>query len=111
MELHEATQARPWQRVGLGLFIGFQLVYLPAANWIKLVPLGLPASMGELDDDIQLRGGSNPAYDAAGWAMLRWGELTGQAQGWSLFAPRFGHQASLPAVLLIWNGPPRRGVS
>jgi hypothetical protein len=36
--------------------------------------------------------------------MCRWGELTGQAQGWSLFAPVFGHQASLPAVYLYRTG-------
>src|SRR5205823_6457860 len=33
---------------------------------------------------------------------IRWGELTGQAQGWALFAPVFGHQASLPLVEVHW---------
>jgi hypothetical protein len=87
----------------LGAFILFQLLYLPAANFIKLVALRLPESKGELDDDIQLRGQQFPdrvqtLADAAGTAFVRWGELTGQAQGWSLFAPIFGHQASLPAT-------------
>jgi hypothetical protein len=95
-----------WERapsVLLGVFILFELIYLPAANVIKLVPLRLPESRGELDDDIQLRGKAyvepvQRALDGLGAAMCRWGELTGQAQGWSLFAPLFGHQASLPAV-------------
>src|SRR5262249_37315331 len=90
----------------LGVFILFELVYLPAANFIKLVPLRLPESRGELDDDIQLRGKAyvEPvqwALDGLGAAMCRWGELTGQAQGWSLFAPVFGHQASLPMVRIV----------
>jgi hypothetical protein len=89
----------------LGLFILFQLVYLPIANLIKLVPLGIPESTGELNDDIQLRGQAFVApvqavADAAGTGFARWGELTGQAQGWSLFAPVFGHQAALPVVEL-----------
>jgi hypothetical protein len=87
----------------LGMFICFELLYLPASNFIKLIALRLPESKGELDDDIQLRGQQFPeplqvVADATGTAFVRWGELTGQAQGWSLFAPIFGHQASLPAV-------------
>jgi hypothetical protein len=111
-ESAEATNSHPPPRVGLrrhvpsvllGAFILFELIYLPAANFIKLVPLRLPESRGELDDDIQLRGKAyvEPvqwALDGLGTAMCRWGELTGQAQGWALFAPHFGHQASLPAV-------------
>jgi hypothetical protein len=89
----------------LGVFILFQLVYLPAANIIKLFALRLPESKGELDDDIQLHGQQFPeplqtVADATGTAFVRWGELTGQTQGWSLFAPIFGHQASLPMVIL-----------
>lgn len=87
----------------LGAFILFQLAYLPMANVIKLVPLDLPESKGELDDDIQLHGRAfaepvQSVLDAVGVACLRWGELSGQAQGWSLFAPAFGHQAALPIV-------------
>lgn len=94
----------------LGAFICFQLVYLPVANVIKLIPLQLPESNGELDDDIQLRGQALPEpvqvlFDAAGGVCQRWGELTGQSQGWSLFAPQFGHQASLPVVTLAKIDP------
>lgn len=94
----------------LGAFICFQLVYLPVANVIKLIPMQLPESSGELDDDIQLRGNDLPEsaqvlFDAVGGVCLRWGELTGQAQGWSLFAPQFGHQAALPAVTLATIDP------
>lgn len=88
----------------LGLFILFQLVYLPTANAIKLIALRLPESKGELDDDIQLRGQAfgeplQTVADALGTSFVRYGELTGQAQGWSLFAPQFGHCAALPAMM------------
>jgi hypothetical protein len=101
------SEPQSWKRVALGLFILFQLVYLPAANIIKLVPLRLPECKGELNDDIQLRGKKfiepvQVVADAVGAAFERWGELTGQRQGWSLFAPHFGHQASLPVV--SWPG-------
>jgi hypothetical protein len=99
-----SAESRPSIKgIVLGVFILFQLVYLPAANFIKLIALRLPESTGELDDDIQLRGQQFPERvqalaDTLGTAFVRYGELTGQAQGWSLFAPIFGHQASLPAT-------------
>jgi hypothetical protein len=99
-----------WRSYTLGVFILFQLIYLPAANFIKLIALRLPESTGELDDDIQLHGQQfsdrvQSLADILGTAFVRYGELTGQAQGWSLFAPIFGHQASLPAVGIAPQGP------
>jgi hypothetical protein len=100
-----------WRSYALGVFILFQLVYLPAANCIKLIALRLPESTGELDDDIQLHGQQFPERvqalaDGIGTAFVRYGELTGQAQGWSLFAPVFGHQASLPMLAVDWSAKP-----
>jgi hypothetical protein len=88
----------------LGVFIIWELVYLPAANFIKLLPVRQAPHKGELDDEVQIpadESASGPAQvvrDGAAAVLSRWGELTGQAQGWALFAPTFGHQASLPAV-------------
>ena len=100
-----------WRSYTLGVFILFQLVYLPAANFIKLIALRLPESTGELDDDIQLHGQQFPdrvqaVADTLGTAFVRYGELTGQAQGWSLFAPIFGHQASLPMIAVAIPATP-----
>ena len=44
------------------------------------------------------RSGCKRSPTASARRSSRYGELTGQAQGWSLFAPIFGHQASLPMV-------------
>lgn len=96
----------------LGAFICLQLVYLPTANILKLVPLRKPAPRGELVDDPQFRAQSDRTdllvpLDFVGAACDRWGELTGQPQGWSLFAPYYGRMASLPVVVLVWRDPPR----
>jgi hypothetical protein len=96
----------------LGAFICLELVYLPAANALKLVPLRKPVPRSELFDEPQLRAGeTRPDWlaplDALGAACDRWGELTGQVQGWSLFAPYYGRMASLPVVIFVWRDPPR----
>jgi hypothetical protein len=103
MQMMVGQPQRSFKGIALGAFVLFQLIYLPTANCIKLVALRLAESNGELDDDIQLRGQQFPERvqalaDTLGTAFVRYGELTGQAQGWSLFAPMFGHQASLPMV-------------
>src|SRR5436309_290480 len=90
----------------LGLFILWELFYLPASNLIKFAPLRLPEHHGETNDDIQLRGRAyrvdvaQSALDALGTVLIRWGELSGQIQGWSLFAPNFGRHAALPEVII-----------
>src|SRR5262245_35362448 len=96
----------------LGAFICLELVYLPTANALKLVPLHKPIPRGELLDDPQFRAAAARSdwltpLDALGSACDRWGELTGQVQGWSLFAPYYGRMASLPVVVLVWRDPPR----
>jgi hypothetical protein len=96
----------------LGAFICLQLIYLPVANALKLVPLRKPVPRSELFDDPQFRAPSDRSQllaplDFVGAACDRWGELTGQVQGWSLFAPYYGRMASMPVVVLIWRDPPR----
>src|SRR5262245_60313801 len=104
MPLDEVAPGRPWQRAALGLFVLFLLAYLPVANVIKLYARQLPPPEGESTDDIQARGRAfdaevpQLALDRLGDTVDRFGESSGIAQGWSLFAPRFGHQASMPAV-------------
>jgi hypothetical protein len=95
----------------LGAFVCVELVYLPLANVLKLVPLRKPVIRGELFDDPQLRTSRGNEWlvplEVLGTACDRWGELTAQPQGWSLFGPYYGRMASLPVVVLIWRDPPR----
>src|SRR5262245_13907355 len=80
----------------LGVFVCAQIVYLPLANIIQRVPRRMPPLPDEMLVRHQCEGEvttSEPvqsAIDAIGTATDRWGELTAQNQGWSLFAPRFG---------------------
>lgn len=96
----------------LGAFVCVELIYLPTANALKLIPLRKPVPRSELFDDQQFRADARRSdwltpLDALGAACDRWGELTGQVQGWSLFAPYYGRMASLPVVVLVWRDPPR----
>ena len=80
----------------LGAFICVELVYLPLSNLLQRVPRRMPPLPDEMLSRYQREGGSTvsepaqSAIDAVGSASDRWGELTGQHQCWSLFAPRFG---------------------
>ncbi len=109
--------ADPQRRPGLasvllGLFILWELFYLPASNLIKFLPLRAPEHRGEINDDIQLYGrkyrneAAQATLDALGKLIIRWGELSGQLQGWSLFAPNFGRHAALPEVIVETAGAP-----
>src|SRR3954471_1873534 len=116
----DTTQAQPQPgrrslpSLLLGIFILWELFYLPAANCIKLLPVRLPPHRGELDDDVQIPaepsagGPAQVVRDGLAFGLGGWGELTGQTQGWALFAPTFGHQASLPEVVFVQPppGPP-----
>lgn len=92
----------------LGWFVLFQLVYIPGANVLKLFPATVPPRRDEFDDNIQLPGtlrvsALQPLLDGVVAASDRWGELTGQTQGWALFAPYFAPQSALPRVVLRWD--------
>ncbi|MFL5329476.1 MAG: hypothetical protein ACJ8C4_11230 [Gemmataceae bacterium] len=93
----------------LGAFVTFQLIAIPLGSYIKLVPARYPEHHGELNGDLQtqLPKGAEvneplqKIKDATAYVMSRWGEVSGQAQCWALFAT-FGVQAAMPAVELQW---------
>jgi hypothetical protein len=92
----------------LGLFVVWQLFFLLMSNFLPFVPHG-KEEHDELTDDLTLHGqatGVRPLQNAVeGLALVtdRWLEVTGQLQGWSLFAPTFPPQAGFVAVELRWN--------
>lgn len=103
----------------LGAFIVFQLLFVPVANYIKLVPARMPPHQGEIDGELQSRVAPGARcreplqsiIDATAWACSRWSDVSGQGQCWALFAS-FGERASFPIVELRWpesiNRPPVR---
>jgi hypothetical protein len=80
----------------LGGFVCVQLVYLPLSNLLQRVPRRMDPLPDEMLARYDREGRATAvepvqcAIDAVGTASDRWGELTGQTQCWSLFAPRFG---------------------
>lgn len=84
----------------LGAFVCVELVYLPLSNLIQRVPRRMAPLPDELVTRFDREGQVTDvepvqrAIDATGTACDRWGQLTAQAQGWSLFAPRFGENGT-----------------
>jgi len=80
----------------IGLFVCVQLAYLPLANILQRIPrrpdplpdeiLGRHQREGRASDSDSIQ----TILDTTGKSCDRWAEATGQAQGWSLFSPRFG---------------------
>ncbi len=105
MSVSETKRPKPgWKSVLLGLFVLFQVAYLPLANLMQLVPREMPAEKGELNVHVQREGAvSNQRWlqegiNGLGSALDRWSELSGQSQVWSLFAPDFAKQSIFPVV-------------
>jgi hypothetical protein len=92
--------------VAVGLFAVWQLVYLPAANLIDFVPRRVGPPMEPISDGYQKRGTFTSvepvqrAAECAGDALDFWTEVSGQEQGWSLFAPAMPPYSVFPAVEL-----------
>src|SRR5262245_54849434 len=104
-------------RVLLGVFIVGQLIFLFGNNALEIlgwardeltadsetarvldrVTPGWPGKKGHLHD----------AGDLASNLLERWAQVTGQTQGWSLFAPDVRRHCVFPAVLLRWDEEPR----
>lgn len=88
----------------VGLFAAWQLVYLPAANLIDFVPRRLGPPLEPVTDNYQKRGQFTTveplqrAADGAGRVLDAWAEVSGQEQGWSLFAPGLPPYSVIPAV-------------
>lgn len=92
-------------QVILGLFILWQLFFIPAANLFEFVP-HRPAQNDELTELPELASGTQCPSKVLGTvasALDRWAECTGQYQVWWLFAPHFPSQVAFPAVELRWD--------
>jgi hypothetical protein len=113
-----AAPAPPKRAAGpvlLGAFIVWQLTYLLFGNLLGLLGDSRP-DVDELTE--------GPYYPKPGGAdgqvreavnlltglCVRWGEVTGQAQRWSLFAPRVPAQGVFLTVELRWSAPAERVV-
>ena len=91
----------------LGGFVCLQLIYIPLANIIQRVPRRMPPLPEELITRRDRQGRATnseavqTAIDRIGWVSDRYGELTAQTQGWSLFAPRFGGNGTFLTLQVI----------
>ena len=90
--------------VVVGLFATWQLVYLPAANLIDFVPRRVGPPPGPITDGYQQRGtfttneSLQRTAEVTGDVLDFWSDVTGQEQGWSLFAPGMPPYSVVPAV-------------
>jgi hypothetical protein len=113
---HAVTRPTISERL-LGAFVCFQLLAIPLGSYIKLVPVRATEQRGELKGDLQeklppdrwatAREPMQTMFDAIAWVSSRWGEVSGQAQCWALFAS-FGQHAAMPAVELHWPAEAQR---
>jgi hypothetical protein len=109
-----AAQRPTLAQVLLGLFISWQLLFLPAANYLAFFPHGQPEE-GELSDSRTAPDQSGDAsavqtgINVAARITDAWAYLTGQVQAWWLFAPDVPRAATFPIVELRWDdGSPVR---
>jgi hypothetical protein len=95
-------------QLGLGLFISWQLLFLPAANYLAFVPHG-QAEEGELSDSRSApdpndnAGPRQKVINVAAGITDAWAYLTGQVQAWWLFAPDVPRTSTFPIVELRWD--------
>src|SRR5207245_4293168 len=89
----DAAAQRPTvAQLVLGLFISWQLLFMPAANYLAFFPHG-QAEEGELSDSRRApdQAGTvdavQTAINVAAGITDAWTSLTGQVQAWCLFAP------------------------
>jgi hypothetical protein len=93
--------------VAVGLFATWQLIYLPAANLIDLIPRR-PNSpdLEPVGDQYQVKGAFTSieplqrSAEYTGDVLDFWSEVTAQEQGWALFAPGMPPYSVFPAVEL-----------
>jgi hypothetical protein len=95
------------RQVLLGLFICWQLMFILVANFVSLVPPARPEPEAPAEDQKPGRKIGRDAVAFLGNVTRPWQELTGQWQGWALYAPRVPHQAVFLAVELRWDDDPR----
>jgi hypothetical protein len=88
-----APSCHRWKAGLLGLFVTWQLVYLPAANLIQFVPLRVRQDTGDTPLSTQEVGRFTEnnrlqtLADAVGAGLTRYAEASGQVQFWKLFTP------------------------
>jgi hypothetical protein len=108
-------------QVLLGLFIVWQIIYLVAGNLLNMAQ-ETRSSLADPDNEpklvqkaaevvqwlapgwIKKEGHVYDADEALSGLTKRWGQITGQVQGWSLFAPSVSEHNTFVAVELRWDG-------
>jgi hypothetical protein len=103
-----AAQRPTLAQVLLGLFVSWQLLFLPASNYLAFFPHGQPEE-GELSDSRRApdrtggAGAVQTGINIAAGITDSWTYLTGQVQAWWLFAPNVPRSATFPIVELRWD--------
>src|SRR5919109_897836 len=113
--LAEQPPTRPTGRhIALGLFVLGQLVFLCVANVCGMLDhyarRGFPDRFEKpvdqaAPDASRARGHLWKLNDAVNTIAWYWGQVTGQPQSWSLFAPNVGNECAFPALLIRWDEP------
>jgi hypothetical protein len=102
-------------QVFLGLFIVWQLIFLFVANSLELVISEMPPPNYDLVGAASEPDPNRPAKDAVFEVLSRparrWAELTGQIQGWGLFAPVALPQTTYLQIKMHWDADPGRDVT
>jgi hypothetical protein len=98
------SRRRPALAVLLGGFIVWQLGFILAANLLPLLHQARPPENGTpaLGPEARLSAGGR-VLGMLEAALGHWSNLTGQLQGWSLYAPFVPTQAAFVAVELRWD--------
>ena len=102
-------------RILLGAFILWQLAFLLGINFLDMINSGRE-EMQDKDYSPGIdrvfpgwpskSGHFHDLTDIGDKITRRYAQLTGQTQGWSLFAPDVGRQCVFPAVLVRWDRDP-----
>jgi hypothetical protein len=101
---HPPALVRRVLAVLVGLFATWELVFLPAANVTDFVPRRVGPALEPVDRGYQVEGtftSIEPLQRAVEWGgdiLDFWSEVSGQEQGWSMFAPGPPPYAVIPAV-------------
>lgn len=101
------------RQVLLGLFIVGQIVFLVSTNllgfatWFPSLNRKKPNQLinRTVPRFAEKQGNLWHWIEQYDGNLRRWTELTGQEQGWSLFAPTISKETAFPAVLLSWDEP------
>lgn len=97
-----------WKPAVLGLFVCWQLFYLPAMNLVQFLPLRVPSESGDAPLTLQSVGRFTTdnrlqtLADAVGAGLTRYSELSGQFQFWKLFTPGFPPQTIVLVTRAEW---------